>query len=194
MPPIHLSDFKRNSLSYSEMGQRFCLLRETGTHLRAYNIDISGTGNQYFKSLYSNSRYQGKKSADGIYTGSFHHRGKQIYFVVVLELEGNASKFEEAARQITDTLLHFSNDFDNLDLDDDGMRHHRQAAENFAAYSIEMPHLIAGVVIGSKGRIGDISSFRGYPIICLGSRRPVYEITPQKLFELISAYTGNNII
>ena len=38
MTPIHLSEFERDTLSYSENERRFCLKRVEGTHIRAYDI------------------------------------------------------------------------------------------------------------------------------------------------------------
>lgn len=187
---MHLSDFfKRNSLSYRECNRRFCLKREEGTRLKAYNIDISGSNEQYFKSLYRIPGLQNRKSADGIYEGSFHYSGRQIYFVLVVELEGNTD-FEEAAEQVRSTLRHFSKDFHDDTLADDGKRHHQQAISNPRPYIARAGHLVAGVVIGSQGRLGDITYYLGYPIICLGSRQPVQEITPQSLFKEIAKYTG----
>ncbi len=110
MPPIHLSGYERKTLSYFEHERRFCLNREEGTHIKAYDIDVNGADKQYFKALYSAQKQQGRRSADGIYVGSFHKQGKQIYFVIVIELEGQTS-FEDSVEQVKSTLEHFSQHF-----------------------------------------------------------------------------------
>jgi len=133
MPPIHLSEFEMNCLTYCEHERRFSLQLEVGTRIRAYNIDVSGSGNQYFKSLYANNRAQGRRSADGIYVGSCHKDGRQIHFVIVVELEGH-STFEEAVGQVKATLDHFCRDSIDACLEDDGQRHHIQATQTPRPY------------------------------------------------------------
>lgn len=189
MPPIHLSKYKRKTLSYSENERRFCLHRESGTHLRAYDIDVSGAGRQYFKDVYEGDRRQGHRSADGIYVGSFHIPGRQIYFVIVVELEGHTS-FEDSAEQVRSTLEHFWPRSQDNTLDDDGVRHHEQARLKPRPYISKNDHLVVGIVVGSTGRRGQLTKYKEWPIICLNSRQPVQDKTPMALFEEIASYTG----
>ncbi len=186
---IHLSDFERNTLSYTEHERRFCLGRETGTHIKAYDIDVNGAGQQYFKTLYQGDRQQGRRSADGIYVGSFHEQGRQIYFVLVIELEGQTS-FDEAVGQVKSTLEHFCQHFEDTVLDDDGTRHHAQAQLQPRPYISQANHVVVGIVVGSRARQGVLTRYKEWPIVCLNSRQPVQDKTPMALFEEIAAYTG----
>jgi len=194
MPPIHLSDFERRTLSYTEQSRRFCLRRgdRIGTHIRAYDIDISGAGKQYFKAIYTPQGLQGRRSADGIYVGSFHEDGRQIYFVLVIELEGHAT-FEVAAEQVKDTLEHFCRHFQEPVLEDDGARHHEQANQQPRPYIAQEGHIVVGIVIGSQGRQGILAKYKEWPIVCLNSRQPVQDQTPLELFKEIAAYTGQRL-
>lgn len=187
MSPIHLSDFVSKTLSYSEHERRFCLKREEGTHLRAYDIDVNGADQQYFKRLYLGM--QNRRSADGIYVGSFHERGKQIQFVIIIELEGRTS-FTDSAEQVRQTMEHFCQHFQDNALDDDGMRHHQQAGLNPRPYIVDAKHVVAGIVIGSTSREGVLTRYQQWPIICLNSRQPVQDKTPLALLEEIANYTG----
>lgn len=194
MPSIHLSDYESNSLSYTENERRFYLHRkEEGTHLRAYNIDVSGAGNQYFKALYAHpgheSNHQNRRSADGIYVGNFHENGRQIYFVLVVELEGHA-RFEDAVEQVRGTLEHFCQNFQDDTLDDDGVRHHQQAKQQPRPYMAQADHIVAGIVVGSQGRPGTLARYKEWPIVCLSSRQPVQGFSPRDLFDEIASYTG----
>ncbi len=191
MPPIHLSDFERRTLSYTEHTRRFCLQRgdRIGTHIKAYDIDANGAGDQYFKTLYTHQGLQGRRSADGIYAGSFHANGRQIYFVLVIELEGHAS-FEDAIEQVKGTLEHFCQHFQDAVLEDDGERHHEQAIQQPRPYIAQEGHIVAGIVVGSQGRPGMLAKYKEWPIVCLNSRQPVQDQTPLALFEEIAAYIG----
>jgi hypothetical protein len=189
MPPIHLNDYERDSLSYKENARRFCLQRELGTHVRAYNIDVNGPGEQYFKALYTHQGHQGRRSADGIYVGSFHESGRQVYFVLVIELEGHAT-FEDAVGQVKDTLEHFCQHFQDPALDDDGARHHEQAVQQPRPYTAQTNHIVAGIVVGSQGRLGMLERYREWPIVCINSRQPVQDKPPVALFQEIASYTG----
>jgi len=189
MPAIHLSDYERNTLSYKEQERRFCLQREPGTHIKAYDVDVSGQGEQYFKALYTRQAHQGRRSADGIYVGSFHQQGRQIYFVLVVELEGNAT-FEDAVGQVKSSMEHFCQHFQDSALEDDGARHHQQAQEQPRPYIAQAGHVVVGIVIGSQARQGALARYKEWPIICLNSRQPVQDKTPLALFEEIAAYTG----
>jgi hypothetical protein len=189
MPPIHLNKYKRKILSYSEHERRFCLHRESGTHLRAYDIDVTGADRQYFKDVHVGEKSQGRRSADGIYVGSFHIPGRQIYFVIVIELEGHTS-FEVSAEQVRSTLDHFYHQSHNITLDDDGARHHEQARLKPRPYISKKNHLVVGIVIGSTGRRGELKKYKEWPIVCLNSRQPVQDKTPFELFEEIASYTG----
>lgn len=189
MAPVHLSDFERRTLSYYEHERRFCLRREAGTHIRAYDIDVNGPGRQYFREVYHAGVQQGRRSADGIYVGSFHLRGRQIFFILVIELEGQTS-FEDSAQQVISTLKHFSHQYQDNLLDDDGVRHHQQALQEPHPYTSHRGHLVAGIVIGSTARQGALINYQGWPIVCLNSRQPVQDKTPMALFEEIASYTG----
>ncbi len=189
MPAIHLSNYERESLSYTEHARRFCLQRERGTHIKAYDIDVNGPGNQYFKALYSHQGHQGRRSADGIYVGSFHQQGQQIYFVLVVELEGHAT-FDDAVEQVRVTLEHFCKDFQDDALDDDGSRHHTQTQQQPRPYISQDNHIVAGIVVGSQGRQGTLAKYKDWPIVCLNSRQPVQGKTPMALLDEIAAYTG----
>lgn len=189
MPPVHLSDFEKVGLTYTEHARRFSLSRAEGTRVRAYEIDVSGPGNQYFKVLYANNRLQGYRSADGIYVGSCHKDGRQIHFVIVVELEGH-STFDEAASQVKATLDHFCRNSTDTGLEDDGQRHHNQAMQTPRPYLFQERHLVIGLVIGSTARQGTLRQYKGCPIVCLNSRQPVQDKTPLALLEEIAAYTG----
>ena len=189
MSPIHLSDYERGILSYAEHARRFCLYREDGTHLRAYDIDVSGPDAQYFKALYTRQGHQGRRSADGLYVGSFHENGRQIYFVLVVELEGHAT-FEDAVGQVKGTLEHFCQHFQDRALDDDGLRHHEQALLQPRPYIAQANHIVAGIVVGSQGRSGTLTKYKEWPIVCLSSRQPVQGKSPRDLFYEIASYTG----
>lgn len=189
MAPIHLNEYKRDKLAYFENGRRFCLLRETGTRVSAYNIDISGPGEQYFKSLYRPTNQEGYRSADGIYIGSFHYKGRQINFVCVLELEGKTN-VSDPVGQVICTLDHFCKGNREVNLEDDGNRLHMQAITRPRPYLFTKKHLVVGIIIGSEARKGIITIHNGVPIICLNSRQPNQDKTPKALFEEISKYTG----
>ncbi len=189
MPTIHLSDYERDKLSYSEHDRRFCLLREEGTHMRAYDIDVNGPDEQYFKALYTMPGHQRHRSADGLYVGSFHQQGRQIYFVLVIELEGQAT-FQDAVGQVKSTMGHFCQHFQDAALGDDGLRHHEQAQQQPRPYISQTGHVVVGIVIGSQARQGVLEKYQEWPIICLNSRQPVQDKTPLALFEEIASYTG----
>jgi hypothetical protein len=189
MPPIHLSEFEKNSLTYYEHNRRFSLSPEMGTRMKAYNIDVCGAGNQYFKSVYAQPQIQGRRSADGIYVGSCHKNGRQLHFVIVVELEGHSS-FDEASDQVKATMDHFCRDSIDDSLGDDGSRHHLQAMQTPRPYLFQEKHIVIGLVIGSTGRQGELKQHKGFPIVCLNSRQPVQDKTPLALLEEIAAYTG----
>ena len=189
MVPIHLSDYEGDKLSYFEHERRFCLNREQGTFIKAYNIDVNGPDRQYFKTLYRGERVQGRRSADGIYVGSFHERGRQINFVLVIELEGQ-THFDEAVGQVKSTLEHFCQTTQDTSLEDDGQRHHEQTQQHPRPYVFQENHIVAGIVIGSSARQGTPVKYKDWPIVCLNSRQPVQDKTPQALFEEIASYTG----
>lgn len=189
MPPIQLSEFENRRLTYYEHERRFSLIRETGTRIKAYNIDVSGAGQQYFKSLYAYNRLQGRRSADGIFVGSCHKDGSQLNVVIVVELEGH-STFDEAAGQVKATIDHFCRDSVDAALDDDGQRHHSQAMQTPRPYLFQSSHIVIGLVIGSTGRQGNLAQHRGWPIVCLNSRQPAQDKTPLSLLEEIESYTG----
>jgi len=187
MPLVHLSSYKRDKLAYSEYKRRFYLQPDVGTKVQAYDVDVTGPGSQYFKDVYSGR--QGRRSADGVYAGSFQRKGRTIYFVLIIELEGHTS-FEDAAEQVKSTMEHFSADFLDATLKDDGTRHHEQARQESCPYPVDREHLVAGIVIGSTSRPGALIRYKKWPIVCLSSRQPVQGISPLALFEQISAYTG----
>jgi hypothetical protein len=189
MPPTHLSEYERESLSYSEHERRFCLSREQGTFIKAYDIDVNGGGRQYFKTVYEAERQQDRRSADGIYVGSFHQRGRQIHLVLAIALKGHAS-FEVAVGQVKSTLEHFCQHFRDTVIDDDGARHHEQAQQQPRPYYIRTQHVVVGIVIGSSARQGTLTKYKEWPIVCLNSRQPVQDKTPLALFEEIANYTG----
>lgn len=189
MSQIHLSEFESEGLTYYEHKRRFSLIREEGTRIKAYNIDVSGAGQQYFKSLYAYNQIQGRRSADGIYACSCHKDGRQLNVVIVVELEGH-STFAEAVEQVKATIDHFCRDSVDAALEDDGQRHHNQAMQTPRPYLFKLSHIVIGLVVGSTGRQGELTMHKGWPIVCLNSRRPEQAKSPLALLEEIGAYTG----
>jgi hypothetical protein len=191
MPHIHLSEFEKNGLTYYEHNRRFSLIRDTGTRMKAYAIDVAGAGPHYFNSLYACNKKQGLRSADGLYIGSCHRDGRQLHFVIVVELEGH-STFDEAVDQVKATMDHFCRDSINVSLEDDGQRHHSQAMQTPRPYLFQEKHIVIGLVIGSTGRQGNLTQYKRCPIVCLNSRQPAQDKTPLALLEEIASHTGQS--
>jgi hypothetical protein len=149
---IHLSDFVKTGFTFEESGGnpnakiRFSLKRGPNTReLKAFEIDISSSQDAYFKSVYRNNLGEGKKSADGLYTGMVILEGKEISFVIVLELEGRGTKFDDAIIQPEDTIRHFDIKTRDFTLADDGFRHHQQTESGL----IDKNHYVIALVVGS---------------------------------------------
>lgn len=92
--------------------------------------------------------------------------------------------------QVKSTLEHFCRTTQDTSLGDDGQRHHLHTQKQPRPYVFQTNHIVVGIVIGSRARQGTILKYRKWPIVCLNSRQPVQDKTPQALFEEISCYTG----
>jgi len=136
-----LVDYQQRNLTFSEKGKRISIRPEQNEIVQAYDIQ------RYFNDLYDGQARR-PQSADGLYLGRLPDSRN---FTIVIELEGDATSFEDAAQQVKATIEHLCNNFERPMLRDDGYRLHQSAADQ---YPVNQNHEILGIVVGSSaGRL-----------------------------------------
>lgn len=163
--------------------------------LEAYEIDISSSRDSYFKYIYRQNRGENKKSADGLYTGKVSIKNQDVSFIIVLELEGRGTCFDDAVEQCEYTIEHFCKGLQDFNLEDDGNRHHR----NSDHYPVNNDHYIIALVVGSdnsrKSRKKPFYYLNGKRVFryCYSSRCPADDTAEELIKKLDESYniTGN---
>ncbi len=188
---VKLMDYQLTGTTYGEHFRRFCIrANPTSEKVVSYEVDIQSKKVSYFKKVYQG--VQNAKSADGLYIGQYQTSKGPVSCVIVIELEGKGTSFDDAAEQVKQTIEHFDVSQKKATLLDDGSRHHSEAKANPDYYLATPNHIVAGLVIGSKGRLYDFKFVKvgdkKYPILCINSRQPAQD---QNLVDLLREFKNN---